>query len=161
MIDEKQYRKALGRFATGIAVATTLDEHGAPQGMTINSFNSVSLDPPLVLWSIDKRSHQLDIFTKSGFYAVNILSADQRAISDRFAGYAEDRFASFDWEKGESGAPLFHGALVKIDCKVEQLIDGGDHVILLGRVIGVSSTDGAPLVYFSGGYRLLGDEPKS
>ncbi|SNY93864.1 NADH-FMN oxidoreductase RutF, flavin reductase (DIM6/NTAB) family [Cohaesibacter sp. ES.047] len=158
MIEPDQFRKALGQFATGIAIATTLDEHGNPHGLTINSFNSVSLDPPLVLWSLDKSSHQLDIFKKSGFYGVTILAEDQKALSDRFAmPMIEDRFDGTDWQSGKTGAPLFNEFLARIDCEVESIVEGGDHVILIGRVVDLEHREGAPLLYHGSGYRKLGD----
>ena len=156
MITADDFRKALGQFATGIAVATTLDEAGVPHGLTINSFNSVSLDPPLVLWSLDKGSHQLEAFRSSGFYGVSILSQDQKPVSDQFAAFVEDRFAGVEWHKGNSGAPLLADALVRIDCKVETIVEGGDHIILIGRVIDIEHGEGQPLLYHSGSYRSLG-----
>ena len=156
MVDQKAFRQALGRFATGVAVVTTMDDHGQPHGLTINSFASVSLDPPLVLWSLDKRSQQLPVFSESGFYGINILSAQQKRISDLFASFMGERFDKLVWETGETGAPLFPDALACLDCKLEKVIEGGDHVILLGRVIGIESRDGDPLLYY-GGYRSLGD----
>ncbi|WP_210200445.1 flavin reductase family protein [Cohaesibacter celericrescens] len=156
MIEEEQFRQALGQFVTGIAVVTTLDEAGTPHGLTINSFNSVSLDPPLVLWSLDKRSHQLEIFSKSGFYAVNILAQSQKQISDRFASFVEDRFADVKWGSGKSGAPVLDGSLAQIDCQVENIVEGGDHIILIGRVIDISHKDGEPLLYHSGNYKAVG-----
>ena len=156
MIEEEQFRQTLGQFATGIAVATTLDKAGTPHGLTINSFNSVSLDPPLVLWSLDKGSHQLDAFSNSGFYAVNILAQSQKDISDLFASFVEDRFDGVDWQKGKSGAPVLAGCLAKIDCQVEKIIEGGDHIILIGRVIDISHEEGSPLLYHSGAYRAVG-----
>ncbi|WP_321446758.1 flavin reductase family protein [uncultured Cohaesibacter sp.] len=155
MIEANEFRKALGRFATGIAIVTTMDDKDAPMGLTVNSFNSVSLDPPLVLWSLDKSSNQMDAFCNSGFYGVSILAHDQQMASNLFAAMAEDRFEKVEWSAGQTGAPLIDGALARIDCKTEQIIEGGDHVILLGRVIDVAVSEGDPLLYYGGGYRTL------
>ncbi len=156
MITDVEFRQALGAFATGITVATTLDKDGQPHGLTVNSFNSVSLDPPLVLWSLNKQSHQLGIFTESSFYGISILADDQMEISNRFAAMIEDRFKDVSWQKGQTGAPLLDGALATFDCKVEQIVEGGDHVILIGRVLSVAKREGAPLLYHEGAYKSLG-----
>lgn len=152
-----EFRQALGAFATGITVATTLDKDGQPHGLTVNSFNSVSLDPPLVLWSLNKQSHQLDVFSQSGFYGISILAEEQMDLSNRFASMIDDRFEGVGWQKGDSGAPLLDGALATFDCKVEQIVDGGDHIILIGRVMSVTKNEGAPLLYYAGGYKTLGE----
>ncbi|WP_119307653.1 flavin reductase family protein [Cohaesibacter haloalkalitolerans] len=155
MIEATEFRQALGRFATGIAVVTTLGKDGEPLGLTVNSFNSVSLDPPLVLWSLDKSSLQLDGFKTSGFYGVSILSCEQEETSNLFAMIAEDRFEQTGWQARKTGAPMIDGALVQIDCTTEQIIDAGDHVILLGRVVDIAVKDGEPLIYYGGAYRDL------
>ena len=157
MVNEADFRKVLGQFATGVAVATTLDKAGDPHGLTVSSFNSVSLDPPLVLWSLDKRSHQLEAFSNSGFYAISVLSQEQQAVSDQFAAFVEDRFAGLEWETGETGAPLLVDALAKFDCKIEKIVEGGDHIILIGRVLTISYKDGSPLLYHDGDYKTLGE----
>ena len=157
MFDEGQLRQALGQFATGITVATTLDANGAPHGLTVNSFNSVSLEPPLVLWSLDKRSHQLEAFRQSGFYAINILGLDQKDLSIRFASPLDNRFDGVSWEKGKTGSPVLTGSLASLDCEIVDLLEGGDHVILLGKVIDMVCNPGAPLLYHGGAYCALGD----
>lgn len=156
MITDVEFRQALGTFATGITVAATLDKDGQPHGLTVNSFNSVSLDPPLVLWSLNKQSHQLDVFAQSGFYGISILAEDQMEISNRFAAMIEDRFDGINWQAGGTGAPLLDGALATFDCKVEQIVEGGDHIILIGRVLSVTKRDAAPLLYHEGAYKSLG-----
>ena len=102
MIEAAEFRLALGRFATGIAIVTTTDENGTPMGLTVNSFNSVSLDPPLVLWSLDKGSNQIDAFRNSGFYGVSILAHDQELASNLFASMAEDRFEKILWSRAKN-----------------------------------------------------------
>ncbi len=157
MISETSLRQALGQYATGIAVATTLDGEGEPHGLTINSFNSVSLDPPLVLWSLAKGSHQLEAFETSGCYAINILSETQQEVSVRFAAPVADRFDGCDWDTGSAGAPILSGVVASIQCKTEKILDGGDHIILLGRVVEVSHSSLPPLLYHGGAYHSLGD----
>lgn len=157
MISETNFRQALSQYATGIAVATTLDGHGQPHGLTINSFNSVSLDPPLVLWSLAKKSHQIDAFQTSGCYAINVLSEDQQEVSVRFASPVEDRFEGSAWETGSAGAPILSGVVASIQCKTEKIFDGGDHIILLGRVVEVDHSRLPPLLYHGGAYHSLGD----
>ena len=151
-------RKALGQYATGIAVATTMDISGNPHGLTINSFNSVSMGPPLVLWSLGRKSHQLEAFSQSGCYAINILSAEQKDLSVRFSSFMEDRFADLDWEKGKTGSPVFSGLSAKLECETVEILDGGDHIILLGRVVSAEFSDLEPLVYYNGSYRRVGSE---
>lgn len=155
MIEATEFRQALGRFATGIAVVTTLGKDGEPLGLTVNSFNSVSLDPPLVLWSLDKSSLQLDGFKNSGFYGVSILSREQEETSNLFAMVTDDRFERTGWQTGKTGAPMIDGALAQIDCTTEQIIDAGDHVVLLGRVVDIAVKGGEPLIYYGGAYRDL------
>ncbi|MCV6546596.1 MAG: flavin reductase family protein [Cohaesibacter sp.] len=155
-MDGMRLRKAMSQYATGIAVATTLDEDGLPHGLTINSFNSVSLDPPLVLWSLSHKSGNLEAFTQSGHFAINILSQQQKDISMRFATPDVDRFAGTDWQKGKLGSPVLSGVVASMDCKVEQMVEGGDHVIFIGRVVEANHTDSPPLLYHGGAYHSLG-----
>lgn len=109
-----------------------------------------------MLWSLNKQSHQLGIFAESGFYGISILADDQMEISNRFAAMIEDRFEGVSWHKGQTGAPLLDGALATFDCKVEKIVEGGDHVILIGRVLTVAKREGVPLLYYEGGYKKLG-----
>lgn len=157
MISNSDFRQALGQFATGIAVATTLDAEGKPHGLTINSFNSVSLDPPLVLWSLEKKSHQYEAFKESGKYGISVLAESQKDLSIQFASPVADRFEGVKWDKGSTGSPLLEGAVAHIECEVAEFFDGGDHVILLGRVVGLSTDPQAPLLYFGGQYHQIGD----
>lgn len=150
--DVRGLRDALGRFATGVTVVTTLDAAGRPVGLTANSFNSVSLDPPMVLWSLARRSLNLRIFLDAGHFAVNVLAADQRDLSDRFAKPAGDRFAGVDWEAGTAGVPVFPGTVASFECATDSRIDGGDHVIFLGRVARFRHADKEPLIYHAGRY---------
>lgn len=154
--DQRVFRNALGRFATGVAVVTTRDPDGAPVGVTVNSFSSVSLDPPLVLFCLDRSASGLRSFLESTRFAVNILGEDQREISRRFSGPWAERWTGVGYDSGVTGSPLLHGCLANLDCVLVATHDGGDHVILVGRVEQLSETVGRPLLYYSGGYgRLL------
>ncbi|GHT99224.1 flavin reductase [Betaproteobacteria bacterium] len=155
-VDEgREFRHALGRFATGIAVVTLKTAQGRI-GLTINSFNSVSLNPPLVVWSLAKTSPSLAAFEASEYYAINILSADQEEISKRFASKQVDRFAGLTVDEGLGGAPLLPGASARFQVRNTTRHDGGDHVVFIA---GVEKFDYAPerdpLLYFGGRYRRL------
>lgn len=143
-------RDAFGSFATGVTVVTTLTKAG-PVGMTANSFSSVSLDPPLALWSIAKTSDRFETFAQAERYAIHILAEDQAALSTGFAqdsGYFEDT----SWTDGADGIPELAGALCRFDCLSEATHDAGDHVILVGRVLEVFQRAGAPLLFTNGQY---------
>jgi len=152
MTDPNSFRLALGRFVTGVTVITALDAEGKPVGLTANSFNSVSLDPPMVLWSLSRRSKNLEIYENATHFAVNVLSVDQKAISDCFARPAEDRFAGIEWTPGVGGVPVLTGCAAVFECSSEQCYEGGDHVIFLGRVEQFDDGDRIPLAYHAGGY---------
>ncbi len=155
-MDGMRLRKAMGQYGTGIAVATTLDGDGAPHGLTINSFNSVSLDPPLVLWSLSHKSGNLEAFSQSGHFAINVLSQEQKEISVRFATPNVDRFAETNWHQGQTGSPLLRDVVACMECKVEQMVEGGDHVIFIGRVVEATHSELPPLLYHGGAYHSLG-----
>lgn len=155
-IDSRALRNALGRFATGIAIVTAIDPDGHPIGLTVNSFSAVSLDPALVLWCLDNKSHNLVAFQKASHHAINILSADQENLSNRFATWPADRFAGLHWQPGAGGAPLFPDCCATFEVANETALAGGDHTIFIGRVERVSETaDLAPLLFASGRYRTL------
>ncbi|MDX1979853.1 MAG: flavin reductase family protein [Bryobacteraceae bacterium] len=148
------FRRACAQFATGVTIATTIDPEGAPHGLTINSFTSVSLEPPLVLICIGHNSTVLKHFRAATHYAVNILAEDQRDLSNRFALRMEQRFDGVRWEGGVSGVPLITGALATIECRVAQTLEAGDHVILLAEAVDVRINGGNPLLYFNSAYAL-------
>lgn len=156
--DARAFRSALGCFATGIAVVTTVAPDGAPVGVTVNSFSSVSLDPPLVQFCLARSAGTLAAFSTAKSFVVNVLSADQEDLSARFSRRdLDDRWAGVALVPTDSGVPALAGCLATLDCDREHLLDGGDHVIVLGRVRALSSReDGAPLLYFRGGYARLG-----
>jgi flavin reductase (DIM6/NTAB) family NADH-FMN oxidoreductase RutF len=150
-------RDALGTFATGVTVVTALDPEGRAIGLTVNSFNAVSLEPPLVLWSLSLASPNLEAFRCASHFAVNVLAADQQVLSERFARRTGDKFAGLDWRAGRGGAPLLSGCCAVFECRNETQHAGGDHLIFIGRVEGCSRSDRAPLVFHGGRYRLLRD----
>ena len=158
MIDQKDLRSVLGQFATGVTVVTTQTKVGNYYGFTANSFTSVSLDPPLVLFCIDKSSEGCPLFWDSGCFAVNILEAGQADVSQRFADStlsSEERFADLRLSQAQTGAPILVDSLGWLDCRLETYYEGGDHWIFIGKVVDVyRAEEGTPLLYF-GGYRFL------
>lgn len=150
--DPRALRDAFGAFLTGVTVVTTNDATGAPVGFTANSFASVSLDPPLLLVCLARTSRNFDTLTNAPGFAVNVLSQGQRDISNTFARPAEDRFANVDWTPGPHGAPVISGVAAWFDCSMHQIVDGGDHVILIGRVEAFHNGALNGLGYARGGY---------
>jgi flavin reductase (DIM6/NTAB) family NADH-FMN oxidoreductase RutF len=156
--DYGRLRQVLGRFATGVAVITTMAADGRPAGMTVNSFSSVSLDPPLVLFCISRDSRLNPVFTEASAFAVNVLSSSQQAVSRQFARPGLDRFGLIRPGGGSSGAPLLPAALARLECSMEQVLRAGDHDIMLGRVCAMDLAPGGapdPLIFFGGRYHLL------
>ena len=143
-------RAALANFATGVAVITTRDAQGTPFGMTVNSFNSVSLDPPRVLWSLALRAQSVPIWQAASGFAVNILAADQEVLCRQFSSRADDRFAGVDWAAGRDDLPLLAGTVASFECRMWARYPGGDHEIMVGEVIGCHRHDGKPLIYCQG-----------
>lgn len=150
--DAAGFRKALGSFATGVTIITTRDASGAPVGLTVNSFNSVSLNPPLVLWSLAETSNSLSIFRAATHWAVHVLSSDQEALSGRFARRGEDKFAGAEIEPGFGDVPLLRGCSARFQCRTAFQYEGGDHVIFVGEVLAFDRADVAPLVFHAGRY---------
>ncbi len=151
-IDLTQFRRALGCFATGVAVVTAVDSAGTAVGITVNSFNSVSLDPPLVLWSVAESSHNYDVFSRAEFFAVNILSQDQEELADRFAQRSEDKFDGLACREGLNGVPLLPKFAALFECRTEHVYAGGDHKIIVGRVLRVEDYETDPLIFYRGDY---------
>ena len=148
----RAFRDALGSFATGVTIATTLAPDGEPVGVTASSFNSVSLDPPLVLWSLAKSAQSREAFTASGHFAVHVLAASQQDLSDRFARSGADKFSGLDWDRGELGSPLFADFAARFECRTRHEYEGGDHVILVGEVVAFEAHDVPPLLFHAGSY---------
>jgi 3-hydroxy-9,10-secoandrosta-1,3,5(10)-triene-9,17-dione monooxygenase reductase component len=150
--DAAEFRRALGSFATGVTIITTRDADGNNVGLTANSFNSVSLNPPLVLWSLAESSNSLPVFRNAQHWAVHVLAADQESLSTRFAKRGVDKFAGLDCELGVDGIPLLRGCTARFECKTAFQYEGGDHVIFVGQVLNFMRADSAPLVFHSGRY---------
>lgn len=158
-LDPKLFRQLLGYFPTGVAIITTLSSDGKPVGLTCNSFSSVSLDPPLVLFSLRKASSLLQTFNEADTFAINILSQDQDALSGRFASSKiADKFENVSWRNGELGSPLIEDCLVSFECRKYACHEAGDHDIFIGEVqrMNSSSADHA-LVFYKGSYMMLAE----
>lgn len=153
--DPKAFRRALGNFATGITVITATAPDGSQAGVTANSFNSVSLEPPLILWSIGKNSGSCAVFEQASHFAVNILAADQIDVSNHFARPSDDKFAGVDYSKGHGDAPLLPDTSACFQCESYETLDGGDHWILVGKVVAFEDAGRAPLVYHQGSYSVV------
>ncbi|WP_346915313.1 flavin reductase family protein [uncultured Roseibium sp.] len=149
-IDPADLRNTLGCFATGVAIVTTLSANGRPVGMTINSFNSVSMDPPLVLWSIARKAPSYDAFHANGSFVVNILSEHQHELCLQFSRPSEDKFAGVDFEPGLNGIPQLTGAAAHLECMTHDRVEGGDHTIIIGRVMRLQASDAMPLLFHRG-----------
>lgn len=157
-VGPQAFLRACAQFATGVAIVSVLDSSGQPQGMTANSFTSVSLQPPLVLVCIDHKARLMEHVETSDAFAINILRESQQELSTHFARPAEDRFVATEWYPGETGMPLIPGALATLECRIVQRIPAGDHTILLGEVVSAIRHEGRPLVYFSSSYQQLRPE---
>ncbi len=154
-IDGRELRDALGRFATGVCVITCIHQQ-KPLGITVNSFASVSLDPPLVLWSLQNDSESYEAFASAGHFAVNILSKDQQHLSNLYAKKGDHLLRDEHFRIGKCGSPVMRDALTTLECELEISHEGGDHLIILGRVRDMTTRpSGKPLLFFSGAYREL------
>lgn len=152
--DPKDFRAALGNFATGVTVITSIGQDGKRIGLTANSFNSVSLDPPLVLWSLAKKAFSLQDFVAAKHWAVHILSADQEHISNQFARGGADKFAGVEPVTSEHNVPLLQNCAARFECTSTFQYEGGDHIIFVGEVKKFERNDHPPLVFHSGRYAL-------
>lgn len=153
MIDDRRLlRDAFGAFMTGVTVITTRNADDIPMGFTANSFSSVSLDPPLLLVSVARSSRNYDAYQGAGAFAVNVLSEDQREVSNTFARPSEDRFAAVAWREGPLRSPILDDASAWFDCHMHQVVDAGDHAILIGRIAGFESSGAPGLGYYRGSY---------
>jgi flavin reductase (DIM6/NTAB) family NADH-FMN oxidoreductase RutF len=153
-VDDAQFKLAMSHFASGVTIVTT-EHEGKPYGLTVASFASLSLHPPLILVCIEKSVKSHDALVASQKFAVNILSSDQAGVSNHFATRRDDKFADTATRTGEVGVPIIEGALTVIECRVRDQLPGGDHSIFIGDVVAVHVREGNPLVYFRSGYRQL------
>ncbi|MGE0384185.1 MAG: flavin reductase [Gammaproteobacteria bacterium] len=157
--DSRPFRDALGAFTTGVTIVTTRDADGRDIGLTANSFNSVSLDPPLVLWSLAKSSLSLAAFKTAEYFAVHVLAADQERVSNLFATRGADKFAGLAIERGHGGVPLLDGCAARFECRTAFQYDGGDHEIFVGEVIAFNHYQRPPLVFQAGRYAVAVKKP--
>lgn len=154
-IEVQELRRVMGHFATGVTVITTKDKDGAPQGLTANAFMSLSLNPPLVIISVDKGATCYNCFATGNGYTVNFLSENQEEVSKRFATKGIDKFAGLGWREGENGAAIIDGALGHVECRITQAYDGGDHTIVVGEILNAAANGERPLLFFKGKYQKL------
>jgi len=155
-VDLQEFRRALSCFATGVAVVTTLDKDGEKVGMTISSFNSVSLDPPLVLWSIANDANSYSVFTNAKHFAVNVLAMHQEELSGQFAQRGGDKFRGLECRSGIEGVPILPDYAACFECSTENIFDGGDHKIIVGRVLKLEDRESDPLIFYRGRYLRKG-----
>lgn len=160
MTEQREYRSlrdAFGQFATGVTVVTTLDKNEQPIGLTANSFASVSLEPPLVSWCVDKQSTRFAEFAAAEFYTISVLTQHQQDISDIFAlrSWDDTVFEDVDWFAGPRGVPQISGVSARFHCRTEHLYEGGDHLIIVGAVEQYHCDAQAPLLFSQGEYRIL------
>ncbi len=157
--DPRELRHALGRFATGITVITTLTPEGKREGLTANSFAALSLEPPLVLWSLNHKAMSRQSFEQSPHFAVNVLAAHQRHVSNHFASPQADKFQDQPWQQGLGGCPVLADCLALFECRLERTVAGGDHVLFIGRIERFRWRAGDPLVFSCGQYCLAAALP--
>ena len=154
-MDAGDFRQALGQFATGVCLVTVDDSELGPLATTVNSFSSVSLDPPLVLWSIQNSSDHLAVYTECQHFGISVLSAEQDALSGQYAQRGGHRAQAEHFTSGPQGEPQLIDALAHFSCAAHAIHPGGDHQIIVGEVLQFESTDAAPLIFYGGGYRAL------
>lgn len=159
--DPREFRNALGQFATGVTVVTTKDENSKPVGVTASSFNSVSLDPPLVLWSLAKSARSMPAYQESGGFNVHILASHQDALSNQFARPSDDKFAEVEWQPCENGHPILPEYAALFRCETQYQYEGGDHVIFVGKVVEYETHDLPVLVFHAGNYADAKAKPKN
>jgi flavin reductase (DIM6/NTAB) family NADH-FMN oxidoreductase RutF len=159
-VDPRELRRALGQFATGVTIVTTCTEDGHRVGVTANSFTSLSIDPPLVLWCISTTAPSLPAFQAASHFAINVLCANQHYLSRQFATPAEDKFAGVEYSEGPSGVPVLDGVLAHFVCRNIRQIEAGDHYIMIGEIERFKTREDEPLVFHSGAYRITTRHPE-
>ena len=157
--DRRDFRRALGQFATGVTVVTTRASDGRRVGVTVNSFSSVSLNPPLILWSLSRQAPSFSDFSRASHFAINVLEASQHHLSRQFSTPLPDKFAGVELVEGIGGVPLLKGVIAQLVCRKVKEYDGGDHVIFLGEVEEYRWSEGEPLVFHSGRYHVATRHP--
>jgi flavin reductase (DIM6/NTAB) family NADH-FMN oxidoreductase RutF len=157
-IERNELRRVMGHFATGVTIITTASTEGRPFGLTANAFTSVSLDPPLLLISVDKKAESYPHFEQTKVFTVHFLSDDQESLSRKFAVSGGDKFQGVAYRMGANGVPILEGVLGYVECRLYAVYDGGDHTLYLGEVMQAEVREGKPLLFYRGGYRAFGDD---
>jgi flavin reductase (DIM6/NTAB) family NADH-FMN oxidoreductase RutF len=157
-VSAEAFRHACGRFATGVAIAAVMDETGVPRGLTVSSFASVSLEPPLILICLGHAVTNIEEFRRSRYFSLSFLRQEQLHLSNQFARKGHDRFTEVPWRPGETGAPLILGSLGALECVLYQRFTSGDHDIFVGEVVRAQAAEGSPLIHYAGSYRRLAEE---
>lgn len=160
-IDQKAFRRALGNFATGVTIITTRAADGTNIGVTASSFTSLSMDPPLILWSSIKDTPSCRVFEASAHFAVNILASDQMEMSNNFARQQDDKFEGVEWEEGIGGSPIFPNCAGRFQCETYNKLDGGDHWIFVGKVVAFDDSGRSPLCFHQGSYSMVFSHPET
>jgi flavin reductase (DIM6/NTAB) family NADH-FMN oxidoreductase RutF len=155
MTDIKNFRACLGQFASGVTIVTCTDAAGHPYGVTANSFSSVSLEPPLVLWNIAKVTNSLQAYLGAGHFAINILASNQRSLSNHFAKSEHHIFKDIEYLRNDENVPLLPDVLAQLECRTDAIHDCGDHYIIVGEVLRFSASARDPLLFYGGGYRSI------
>ena len=157
MDEMKKFRQCLGKFATGVTVVSCRDQDGKPCGITANSFSSVSLEPPLVLWNIAKVSKSLRAYLEAEHFAINVLSNQQRSLASHFATSENGLFDNISYRDSPQNVPVLSNTLAHLECRTHDIHDCGDHHIIIGDVINFELSDGEPLIFYSGNYTAIKD----
>jgi flavin reductase (DIM6/NTAB) family NADH-FMN oxidoreductase RutF len=156
-IEKNELRRIMGHFATGVTVITTIAKDGTPFGLTANAFMSVSLEPPLLLISVDKKAESYPHFEQSRVFTINILSDGQEGLSRRFAVSGGDKFEGIAYHRGANNVPILEETLAHIECRLYAAYDGGDHTLYLGEILEAETREGRPLLFYRGGYRAFSE----
>ena len=156
-IDKNELRRIMGHFATGVTVITTISQDGTPYGLTANAFMSVSLEPPLLLISVDKKAESYPYFEQTRVFTISILRDDQEGLSRRFAVSGGNKFEGVAYHRGANDVPILDDTLAHVECRLYATHDGGDHTLYLGEILEAETREGTPLLFYRGGYRAFSE----
>ena len=156
-IEKNELRQVMGHFATGVTIITTISKEGTPYGLTANAFTSVSLEPPLLLISVDKKAESYPFFEESKVFTINILRDHQEAMSRKFAVSGGNKFEGVAYRRGANGVPILDDTIAHLECRLYAAYDGGDHTLYLGEILEAETREGKPLLFYRGGYRAISD----
>ena len=153
-INTRDLRQALGQFMTGVTIVTTVDDNVEPRGVTANSFSSISLDPPLVLWALSKNADCMNAFQNAEYFCIHVLTSSQRELAEQFACSGADKFSDVEWSRGHGSVPLLSEYVAQFQCRTTTQHPGGDHIVFFGEVLQFDKTDKRPLVFLGGRFSL-------